>query len=85
MEDIVKSAVSSGYSAAKEKTNEDFEEIKISVFGVGGGGNNTVNRIMRLGVQGAHLYAANSDRQHLNLLHQFRLKHQQPPLLLHRK
>ena len=67
MEDIVKAAVSSGnhYGA---KGDLDFEEIKISVFGVGGGGNNTINRINRLGVQGAHLYAANSDRQHLNLL-----------------
>jgi len=68
MEDIVKSAITSGVTQRKEKTNEEFEEIKISVFGVGGGGNNTVNRIAKLGVQGAHLYAANSDRQHLNLL-----------------
>ncbi len=68
MEDIVKSAISTGNSSYGRKSDDDFEEIKISVFGVGGGGNNTVNRIQRLGVQGAHLYAANSDRQHLNLL-----------------
>ncbi len=50
----------------KQAAAADDEQIKISVIGVGGGGNNTINRLKRLGVQGASLYALNSDRQHLN-------------------
>ncbi len=67
MEDIVKSALQSPTAAVK-KTGEEFEEIKISVIGVGGGGNNTVNRLKRLNVKGANLMACNTDRQHLNIL-----------------
>ena len=43
MEDIVKSALQSPTAAVK-KSGDEFEEIKITVVGVGGGGNNTVNR-----------------------------------------
>jgi len=63
MEDIVRSAV--GGSPRREP---DFEQIKISVIGVGGGGNNTINRLKRLDVKGAELVACNTDRQHLNML-----------------
>ncbi len=37
----------------------------IKIVGVGGGGCNTINRIMQEGVQGAETYAANTDAQHL--------------------
>jgi cell division protein FtsZ len=37
----------------------------IKIVGVGGGGCNTVNRIMAEGVTGAETYAANTDAQHL--------------------
>jgi cell division protein FtsZ len=65
MEDIVKSALGGGKHAA---ASEDLEEIKIRVVGVGGGGNNTINRLCRLGVKGAELIAMNADRQHLNMI-----------------
>ena len=65
MEDIVKSALGGGKRAA---ANDDLEEIKIRVVGVGGGGNNTINRLCRLGVKGAELIALNADRQHLNMI-----------------
>ena len=66
MEDIVKSALQT--TSLSQKGGEEFEEIKIAVIGVGGGGNNTVNRLKRLNVKGAQLVACNTDRQHLNIL-----------------
>ncbi len=66
MEDFVKGALSG--SSKPTQAAESFEDIKIAVIGVGGGGNNTVNRLKRLNVKGADLVACNTDRQHLNLL-----------------
>jgi len=66
MEDIVKSAL--GGPRPQSGADKEYEEIKISVIGVGGGGNNTVNRLRRLDVKGAELIACNTDRQHLNML-----------------
>ena len=39
----------------------------IKVIGVGGGGNNAVNRMIEHGVQGVHFIAVNTDAQALNL------------------
>ncbi len=39
----------------------------ILVVGVGGGGNNTVTRLMRMGVSGAECVAVNTDALHLNV------------------
>lgn len=44
------------------------EQIKIVTVGVGGGGNNTINRLIRAGVKGTDLVAVNTDQQHLNSL-----------------
>ncbi len=43
------------------------ELVKIKVIGVGGGGNNTVNRMIEHGVQGVEFIAVNTDAQALNL------------------
>ena len=40
--------------------------VKIKVIGVGGGGNNVVNRMVRGGVQGVDFIAVNTDKQALN-------------------
>ncbi len=51
--------------------DEELEEIlsrqraKIKVFGVGGGGNNTINRISEVGIAGAETIAVNTDAQDL--------------------
>jgi len=37
----------------------------IKIFGVGGGGSNTIDRLVEAGIVGAELYAANTDAQHL--------------------
>lgn len=45
----------------------DLEQIaKIKVIGVGGGGNNAVNRMIDAGVQGVEFIAVNTDAQALN-------------------
>jgi cell division protein FtsZ len=41
--------------------------VKIKVIGVGGGGNNTVNRMIEHGVQGVEFIAVNTDAQALHL------------------
>ena len=41
-------------------------EVQIKVIGVGGGGGNTVNRMVESGVQGVEFISMNTDRQALN-------------------
>ena len=42
----------------------DFEQVaKIKVIGVGGGGNNAVNRMVEEGVRGVEFFVANTDVQ----------------------
>jgi len=41
--------------------------VKIKVIGVGGGGSNVVNRMVRIGVQGVEFIAVNTDKQALNV------------------
>lgn len=63
-------------SPAANHTDDDdeFDDIleslktKITVVGCGGGGSNTVARIFEEGVEGAEIYALNTDAQHLSML-----------------
>ncbi len=48
-----------------DNSSENF--AKIRVFGVGGAGNNAVNRMIEFGVKGAELIAVNTDKQALFL------------------
>ena len=41
--------------------------VKIKVIGVGGGGNNVVNRMVRSGTKGVEFVAVNTDKQALNV------------------
>ncbi|MCK5341889.1 MAG: cell division protein FtsZ, partial [Candidatus Heimdallarchaeota archaeon] len=41
-------------------------QANILIIGCGGAGNNTVDRLMKIGIQGAHCLAINTDQQHLN-------------------
>ena len=43
---------------------------QIAVVGVGGGGNNTVNRLSAMDIKGAGLFAFNTDSRHLGMLGQ---------------
>ena len=68
MDSLVKSVLGEQEPAPTENFGSD--QIKIVVVGVGGGGNNTVNRLIRSGVKGCELVAVNTDRQHLNMIHE---------------
>ncbi|MEM3675838.1 MAG: cell division protein FtsZ [Thermoplasmataceae archaeon] len=63
---------------SSESENEDFitsdEElkeyieklrVKIRIFGAGGAGSNTINRLMKEGISGAQMIACNTDAPHL--------------------
>ncbi|MFW9943766.1 MAG: cell division protein FtsZ [Candidatus Sifarchaeia archaeon] len=45
--------------------SRDMGQARIVVVGCGGAGNNTVKRLMTIGIQGAECIAVNTDRQHL--------------------
>ena len=64
MESLIKSVV------GEREPSMDFgnEQIKIVTVGIGGAGNNTINRLIRAGVKGCELVAVNTDRQHLNMI-----------------
>lgn len=51
-------------------TDDGFEvgRANIKVFGVGGSGNNMVGWLYKKGVKGAEIIAANTDKQHLNMI-----------------
>ena len=48
------------------KTNETDMAAKILVIGVGGGGNNAVNRMIEEGIVGVEFVCINTDKQHLS-------------------
>jgi cell division protein FtsZ len=55
----------------RSKDNFDIEEFgtpKIVVVGVGGAGNNTINRLKNIGIDGATTIAVNTDKQHLMIV-----------------
>ena len=70
MKSIVANAVNTGkQSDPLEYTKEgEFAAPKIMVMGIGGAGNNSVNRISTMGVSGAEIVAINTDRQHLGII-----------------
>ena len=69
MDDLVRDVLGSR-AEPKEEVVTGNEQIKIVVVGVGGAGNNTINRLIRFGVKGADLVAVNTDKQHLKMIHE---------------
>jgi len=73
----MRSIVEEALSKARDETvstsqnNEDLDQIlaelktEITVIGCGGGGSNTISRMMEEGIHGAKLIAINTDAQHL--------------------
>ena len=71
MEDLVKSVMGESTSQVKEESDTlSSETIKIVTVGVGGAGNNTINRLIKAGVKGTELVAINTDKQHLSIIHE---------------
>jgi cell division protein FtsZ len=54
------------------RENSSFEELgnfgqpRIMIVGCGGAGNNTVNRLYNIGIEGAEMVSVNTDKQHLD-------------------
>ncbi len=66
LEGFVHSALGNSAEAqAKEEDASVNSEIRIAVVGVGGGGCNTVHRIMQAGIKSATTVAVNTDQLHL--------------------
>ncbi|MDD3976316.1 MAG: cell division protein FtsZ, partial [Candidatus ainarchaeum sp.] len=68
MKSIVSNAVGSAPKVNEEYKTDDFAAPRIMVMGIGGAGNNSVNRICSMGVSGVQVVAINTDRQHLGII-----------------
>jgi cell division protein FtsZ len=69
MDSLIRDAVTPGMGQETRSSAKMIEGPKILVIGVGGAGNNTVNRMARVNVAGAELIAVNTDKQHLSIMH----------------
>lgn len=69
-EDIVKQAAigSGNSSAAKAEELMSNDKVRIAVLGVGGGGCNTIDRMMKAGIKSATTIAINTDQKHLKMV-----------------
>ncbi len=65
MKSIIDAAREHSRSEAGTGVSRDMGQARIVVVGCGGAGNNTIKRLMTIGVQGAECIAINTDRQHL--------------------
>jgi len=74
MDSIIRNAVSSANAEKPISHSKDDEELlavlkehqaRIKVIGIGGGGNNTLDRIAEIGIEGAKTIAVNTDAQDL--------------------
>ncbi|MFH2106257.1 MAG: cell division protein FtsZ [Candidatus Micrarchaeota archaeon] len=70
MEDLIRSVVGENVGPAEPESDLSSESIKIVTCGIGGAGNNTINRLIKSGVKGTDLVAINTDKQHLNIVHE---------------
>ncbi|WP_266075597.1 cell division protein FtsZ [Haladaptatus caseinilyticus] len=72
MQDIVQEALENAESEQREMdavaTGDEFGDPRIVIVGCGGAGNNTINRLYNIGVDGADTVAINTDKQHLKMI-----------------
>ncbi len=69
MQDIVNEALERDEQEQKQMDDADgFGDPRIVIVGAGGAGNNTVNRLYNIGVDGAETIAINTDKQHLQMI-----------------
>ncbi|PSP75168.1 cell division protein FtsZ [Halobacteriales archaeon QS_3_64_16] len=73
MQDIVQDALENAEreEQARNEADTDIDEFgdpRIVVVGCGGAGNNTVNRLYNMGIEGAETVAINTDKQHLQMI-----------------
>jgi len=69
MQDIVNEALERDEQEKEQQAEGDVDgEPRIVIVGCGGAGNNTVNRLYNIGVDGADTIAINTDKQHLKMI-----------------
>jgi cell division protein FtsZ len=69
MQDIVNEALERDEQEKQQMDDVDgFGDPRIVIVGAGGAGNNTVNRLYNIGVDGAETIAINTDKQHLKMV-----------------
>jgi cell division protein FtsZ len=72
MQEIVNDALEHAENEKREMEDaeniDEFGDPRIVVVGCGGAGNNTVNRLYNIGVNGADTVAINTDKQHLQMI-----------------
>ncbi len=69
MQDIVNEALERDEQEKEQMADADgFGDPRIVIVGCGGAGNNTVNRLYNIGVEGAETIAINTDKQHLQMI-----------------
>jgi cell division protein FtsZ len=69
MQDIVNEALERDEQEQQQMDDVDgFGDPRIVIVGAGGAGNNTVNRLYNIGVDGAETIAINTDKQHLKMI-----------------
>jgi len=66
MEFIIQNALQS--APTMQQQSAEIGQANIKVIGVGGGGSNAVNWLYKKGVKGAEVIAANTDKQHLDMV-----------------
>jgi len=64
---FIDAAKEHGRTERPSSVSRDMGQARIVVVGCGGAGNNTIKRLMTIGVQGAECIAINTDRQHLGV------------------
>ncbi|MBS3141386.1 cell division protein FtsZ [Candidatus Woesearchaeota archaeon] len=65
MDFLIRDALKTAASSSEQDMRIGSANIK--VFGVGGGGSNMTSWLFRKGIQGAEIYALNTDKQHLDI------------------
>ncbi|RJX44252.1 cell division protein FtsZ [Halonotius aquaticus] len=73
MQDIVQDALDNAEAEDRDMDasfddDDEFGDPRIVIVGAGGAGNNTVNRLYNIGVDGAETVAVNTDKQHLKMI-----------------
>jgi len=73
MQDIVQDALDNAEAEDRDMDasfddDDEFGDPRIVIIGAGGAGNNTVNRLYNIGVDGAETIAINTDKQHLKMI-----------------
>ncbi|GAB3684968.1 cell division protein FtsZ [Salinarchaeum chitinilyticum] len=73
MQDIVQDALENAEQEQRDMEDvstdgDEFGDPRIVIVGAGGAGNNTINRLYNIGVDGAETIAINTDKQHLKMI-----------------